>query len=159
MLFKDNLGVELIWEASSKQSSWFSGCIAPKKLSNPTNAPADCNDLFVVTDPGGEGEVATTVQELMDRIDELTTQVAELETNQIVDIVTGEIVKTNTKVDGKDVYVKRINFGTMPNFALKNVSSNLSITDTTIIDCQMFVCITNRMLLFFRYLMYFLIVL
>lgn len=65
------------------------------------------------------------------------SKITALETNQVVNIVTDEIVKTNTKVDGKDVYVKRINLGNFPNKGSNdNIATNLLVTSVTVVQLK-----------------------
>ena len=57
----------------------YSGNMVVTKLTSERPAPNNCDDMFVVTDPSGEGETATTVQELLDRIDALETRMNNVE--------------------------------------------------------------------------------
>lgn len=50
-------------------------------------------------------------------------------TNIITD---GAPVKTGKKIDGKDEWVKRINFGSLPNAGGKNVAHGLNVNNITI---------------------------
>lgn len=48
-------------------------------------------------------------------------------------IITGSEVATNEYVDGKQVYVKRINCGSLPNTTTKTIATGLSMTSITVI--------------------------
>ena len=55
--------------------------------------------------------------------DNIENAINEINYNIITD---GEAVKCGYKIDNKDVYVKRINFGSLPNKSYKNVNFNIS---------------------------------
>lgn len=52
-------------------------------------------------------------------------------------ITNGEAVKTGRKVDGKDEYVKRINFGNLPNASIKEVTTGLDLSKIIITRVDM----------------------
>lgn len=55
--------------------------------------------------------------------DNIENAINEINYNIITD---GEAVKCGYKIDNKDVYVKRINFGALPNKSYKDVNFNIS---------------------------------
>ena len=55
--------------------------------------------------------------------DNIENAINEINYNIITD---GEAVKCGYKIDNKDVYVKRINFGNLPNSTLKDVNHNIT---------------------------------
>ena len=85
---------------------------------------------FNVKDPifeGGTDLNETVFNQLQTNIEDVTQR----------DITTdGEPVKCGYKVDGKDVYVKRVNYGTMPNATSKEVSHGLDITKITVLKVE-----------------------
>ena len=63
---------------------------------------------------------AETMTQFQDNIE---NAINEINYNIITD---GEAVKCGYKIDNKDVYVKRINFGNLPNSTLKDVNHNIT---------------------------------
>lgn len=51
-------------------------------------------------------------------------------------ITDGEAVKCGYKIDNKDVYVKRINFGTLPNNTSKSINTNIDFNQNTLIKIE-----------------------
>lgn len=75
---------------------------------------------------------------IYDDVEALQTQVAALETTiasmtNAFSLTTGTAVATNEKLNGKTVYCKTIDFGTLPNATTKDVASGLTMTDIEIV--------------------------
>lgn len=51
-------------------------------------------------------------------------------------ITDGEAVKCGYKIDNKDVYVKRINFGALPNNTSKSINTNIDFNQNTLIKIE-----------------------
>ena len=79
-----------------------------------------------------------TLGTIYEDVEALTARVAALETlvnglQTTVNLVTGQEVATNEKLNGKIVYCKTVDFGVLPNNATKTVASGLPMTQIEII--------------------------
>ena len=73
---------------------------------------------------------AETMTQFQDNIE---NAINEINYNIITD---GEAVKCGYKIDNKDVYVKRINFGALPNNTSKSVNTNIDFNQNTLIKIE-----------------------
>lgn len=75
---------------------------------------------------------------IYEQIEALEQQVATLQTmittmqNQ-GNFITGAVIATNEKLNGKTIYCKTIDFGVLPNATTKTVASGLSMSDIEIV--------------------------
>ena len=84
--------------------------------------------LFVVTDPGGEGEVATSVQELMSEIESLKNEVNTLKSTENYPQASGSALETRTTTaEGKIAALE-----TFKNDTLGTVYSTSDLVNTSV---------------------------
>lgn len=65
---------------------------------------------------------------IYDDVEDLQHRVGVLETKMVTNIVTGEEVETNEQFNGKTVYCKAVDVGTLPNAGNKNVATGLDMS-------------------------------
>ena len=67
---------------------------------------------------------AKTMNTFQDNVENAINEISNLKQENFV--TDGTAVKCGYKIDNKDVYVKRINFGNLPNSTLKDVNHNIT---------------------------------
>ena len=73
---------------------------------------------------------------IYDDVEDLKNRMAAVETEMIVNIVTGVEVATNERFNGKTVYCKAVDVGVLPNAGSNNIPSGLDMTAIEVVRIE-----------------------